>query len=222
MEPKHTTREGWLDAATELLRPWFSAAGYQLPEKVHVSVGFPSKRALSSNNRRIGECWPPAISRDGFPHVFISPVLDDAVRVLGVLVHEHIHAAIGTEHGHKAPFKEAMGKLGLVGKPTATEESDELIQRLNALVEQELGPYPHPNFDADMLRKEMDKKKQGTRLLKASCDLVEGDESDPYVVRVTRVHLDKHGAPYCPCHTRRMKVEGWTPAEEDAEDEAWD
>lgn len=196
-------REGWLDKAITLLRPTFDAAAYPLPERVHISVGFPSHRALSSKNRVVGQCWSK-VSPDGMPHVFLSPVLINPGDVLGTLVHELIHA-YGI-HGHKKDFAEAGSALGLVGKPTHMGAGPDLLQRLNALVESDLGPYPHPSFDAVAMAKE--RKKQTTRLLKAECADPPEDGDTRYVIRVTKVHLDKHGAPYCPCHLKRMAVEG--------------
>jgi len=212
-------REQWLAQAVDLVRPWFTEAGYDLPSRIHVSTGFPSKKALAAKGRRIGECWNPNVSSDGAPHVFISPVLADGVRVLGVLIHELIHAAIGTEHGHKGPFKSAMKPLGLTGKATATEESPELVERLNALLNGELGAYPHPSFNAVALQKELDSKKQTTRLLKAVCATGDESEGKVYTVRITKVHLDRFGPPICPECLKRMKVDGW---ESDDLDEADD
>jgi len=49
------TREEWLRAAVERLRPDFSALGSPVPPAVQVSVGFPSVGALARRKRRIGE-----------------------------------------------------------------------------------------------------------------------------------------------------------------------
>jgi hypothetical protein len=212
-------RETWLDRALVALVPLFAEAGFTLPDKLHVSVGFPSRKALSTKNRRIGECWAGRISNDGVPHIFLSPVLDNGVEVLATFVHEIIHALVGTEHGHKKPFVEAMHKLGLEGKPTATVAGEQLSGKLQVLLN-DLGPYPQPKFNVNNLREEMDKKKQTTRLLKATCpEPVEKEDDSPYNVRVTRVHLDKHGPPLCPCHREVMTVEGWPEEPEDAEED---
>ena len=119
------TRESYLIRATTLLRPEYAKHGYELPE-VYVSVGFPSKRATSANNRCIGQCWHGEQQKNGKAHIFISPTLDGAA-ALEVLVHEHIHAFLPAGVGHKAPFKKAMDALGLEGKPTATHAGDALI-----------------------------------------------------------------------------------------------
>lgn len=211
-------RETWLEKALPLLLPLFTEAGYELPEKLHVSVGFPSTRALSSKNRRIGECWAGRVSNDGAPHIFISPVIDDALRVLGVLIHELIHASIGNEAGHKKPFVEAMKLLGLEGKPTATTESDALVEKLKPIAEL-LGPYPQPKFDAVKLQEEKDKKKQGTRLLKAVCPNGDASVNKVYTIRITKVHLDSFGAPFCPkCKSQLVLEGGQDESSDSAED----
>jgi hypothetical protein len=98
------TREDWLQQATELLRPLFVRVSSPIPDHVHVSVGFPSVRALSAKKRAIGECWHTEASADGLHHVFISPVVHEPIQVLAVLAHELVHAAVGTKAGHRAPF----------------------------------------------------------------------------------------------------------------------
>ena len=69
------TRESYLIRATTILRPFYRKHGYELGE-VHVSVGFPSKRATSKNNRCIGQCWHGEGQTDSKAHLFISPTLD--------------------------------------------------------------------------------------------------------------------------------------------------
>ena len=55
MKPLHATREQYLMAATDLLKPRFRQAGHDLPP-VRVSVGWPSTRrvirGLSNENRQ--------------------------------------------------------------------------------------------------------------------------------------------------------------------------
>src|SRR5690606_40933556 len=94
-------REDWLQRATLELRDRFTAAEFPLPEKLHLSVGFPAKGGLGARKRVVGQCWPGTVSADGVHHIFISPLLGDAVEVLAVLVHELVHAAVGTEHKQK-------------------------------------------------------------------------------------------------------------------------
>lgn len=83
-----TTRESWLQQAVKEVSGLFDKP---VPE-VHVSTGWPSRLGTSTKKRRIGECWQPETSADGHSHIFISPMVVDSMAVLGVLVHELIHA----------------------------------------------------------------------------------------------------------------------------------
>lgn len=179
-------RETWLEAAVARLRPAFEAAGHPLPESVRVACGFPSRSALSLKRRRIGECWDKSMSRDkSTTNMLISPTLDDAVRVLDVLVHECIHAAVGCEHKHSGPFRKLAKRLGLEGKMTATVAGPELAKSLGVLADQ-LGPYPHASIDYSAI------KKQSTRMRKATCP------DCGYVIRGARQWFEK-GLPTCVC-----------------------
>lgn len=190
------TREEWLLAMTELLRPLFAAAGAPLPQRVRVSCGWPSSKALTSptsQNRTIGQCWPTACSADSTPEVFISPYLSEAVHVAETLTHELIHVWDDCRNGHKAAFRRIALKVGLEGRMTATHAGAELRERLNALCTQ-LGPYPHATLDRSM------QPKQGTRMLKLQCP------DCGYTVRTTRQWIEQ-GLPVCPCG-EEMQPEG--------------
>jgi hypothetical protein len=114
----------------------------------------------------------------------------DSQGVLPTLVHELVHAVVGVEAKHGAKFWRPAKALGLVGKPTATEASEELIEKLRRF-EKELGPYPHVALDP----KKLDRKKQTTRMIKCEC------AGCGYVVRTSRKWIDEVGAPLCPAHT---------------------
>lgn len=134
-----STREAWLLEALESLRPIVREAGAIVPS-VAVSMGFPRHRGRSSV--RLGECWDGALASDGRPAIFVSPILDDPVRILDVLLHELIHAAVGSQHGHRGRFVKIARACGLEGKPSATTAGKRLKARLNALADS-LGPLPH-------------------------------------------------------------------------------
>lgn len=187
-------RESWLQAATDELAKFFGEFGYELPE-VHVSPGWPSKGGTSTKKRVLGECWKPDVSEDGQSHIFISPMLDSSVDVLGVLVHELIHAWDQGESGHRGKFIEAAKDLGLVGPWTSTSVGEELRERLDNLVET-LGDYPHSKLNPSLVKK----KVQTTRMIKTECI-----EQSGYIARLTRKWLDEYGAPYCPCHNEQME-----------------
>lgn len=200
-------RETWLQKAVSLMREWFTAAKLPLPETIHVSVGFPSKGALSRKMQRLGECWKPSISADGSPQIYINPIVADGSRVLDILVHELIHAAL-PQAGHNKTFAAAARLMGLEGNPKATTASEVLKVKLQDLIDRELGIYPHPALSPTMLE-----KKQTTRLLKVTCltDTCSLDAGDAgkgrYTVRITKVWLDKFGAPLCPNCEARMVAE---------------
>lgn len=186
--PVYTTREEWLNAAVEAVRPWFDAVEAPLPEQVRVSCGFPGG---GSPRKRIGECWSRAASADGVHNVFVSPILADLVDVeqrrgvLEVVVHELVHVADDNQSGHTGRFLQVATALGLDGKMTATTIGPELMPKLIALAE-ELGPYPH-----SAIRLGAGRKTQSTRMLKVECPYC------GYTVRTTRKWLEV-GVPHCP------------------------
>ena len=192
-------RERWLQQATTALRPVFEGNGHAIPD-VSVSVGFPGG---GSARKRIGECWAPEACSDHRPAVFVSPVLEETQAVLATLVHELVHAAVGTQCGHKGPFKALATSLGLEGKMTATHAGPELLA-LFAPLTRELGDYPHGAVNLSA------RKRQKTRLLKAACvtGCASGEQFKPYCVRITQLHVDAYGPPVCPGCNEVMELEG--------------
>jgi hypothetical protein len=187
------TREAWLIAAVDGLRPLFAELGEEVPA-VRVSVGFTGGRG--NRAATIGQCWATAASADKVAQVFVSPVLADPIAVLAVLVHELVHAVDDCQSGHKGRFGKIARALGLEGKLTATTAGDELIAKLRE-TSSDLGEYPHAALGAGDGAE--GPKKQGTRMLKVECA-----EGSGYVVRMTRKWLDEFGAPTCPCHSEQM------------------
>jgi hypothetical protein len=183
-------REAWLHAVTEQLRPIFASHGATIPENIRLSCGFPSVGAFAAKHQRLGECWSGAASKDGAVEIMISPVLDDPMRVAGVLAHELVHAT--GRHGHKGSFATLAKAIGLEGKMTATTEG-EAFKRAVAPILEAVGPYPHAELSKTA------RKKQGTRLLKLQCPTCS------CTVRITRKWLDEVGAPDCPTHGNNMK-----------------
>lgn len=193
MTSKFTTREEWLVAAVAALTPLFEELGEEVPA-VRVSVGWPGGNGRK--NSVIGQCWATGASADKVAQLFISPVLDDAVRVLDVLAHELVHAVDDCQSGHKGRFAKIAKGLGLTGKMTATVAGDDLKVKLEGIVE-ELGEYPHAALAS--AQGADGPKKQTTRMMKVEC--VEGSG---YKARMTRQWLEEFGAPICPCHEERM------------------
>ena len=196
MTKTYSTREAWLVAAIEQLRPLFEEHGAEIPA-VRVSVGWPGGRG--KKNGVIGQCWHGAAAADGVAQVFVSPVLDDGLRVLDVLAHELIHAIHGPGVGHKGAFAKLAKAIGLEGKMTATVAGETLAGHLGILLSK-LGAYPHAAL-AQGDEGAVGPKEQGTRMIKAECPHGTG-----YKVRMTRQWIDEVGAPICPCHGDTMEV----------------
>jgi hypothetical protein len=182
-------RQQWLEAAVEALRMKFADAGYRVPEKVRISIGWP-KRAASCG--AIGECWAVEASSDSHYELFISPELTEAARILGVLGHEMAHATVGTAAGHRKPFKQCALAIGLQGPMRATTESPEFVAWAATLVNR-IGPYP-----AGYLT---DSPKQGTRLRRCECP------GCGYLARVSGKWLSLFGPPICPSDKIPMKLQ---------------
>lgn len=183
---KHQLREVWLHEAMTFVRQHFKDAGYDVPEHVRVGTGWPSRGGLAKKKRTIGQAWSNKCSGDGTHEIIISVYLDDPIRVLGVLIHEVIHVTVGVEHGHKKPFTDCMKAVGLDGKPTATTESAELVERMKPWADA-LGPYPHAKLDG------LVKDTQGTRMLLMECDC-------GLKIRTTQKWIDTYGPRWgCPC-----------------------
>jgi hypothetical protein len=172
-------RQQWLERAVEALRNKFISAGYTVPQKIRVSIGWPKRAATCGH---IGECWATEASSDRHAELFISPGLMEGARILDVLAHEMTHATTPGD-GHGKLFKRCALAIGLQGPMRSTSAGPEFAGWTLALM-QRIGPYP-----AGYLT---DTPKQGTRMLKCACSTC------GYTVRITRKWLDLAGPPICP------------------------
>lgn len=144
------TREEWLEAAAVRTA---KLTGLDVPP-LHVSVGFPRG---ARGRKVVGQCFAATLSADGRPHIFVSPEVADPVKVLGILLHEQIHAAVGPGVGHRGPFVRAMRAAGMRSPWTDSIPGPQLLAKLQDTL-REVGPYPH----AALVPR--DKKKKGSRL----------------------------------------------------------
>ncbi len=181
----HTTREGWLVDAIGLLRTeFFTSRGHKVPAKLQVACGW-----VQGGKNAIGQCWAPSASSDETTQMYISPTEADAARVLDILLHEMIHAVVGTKYGHKGPFRTLAKDFGLAGKMTATyAEEGSPLKALLVIIAGKLGPYPH----AAMTKKEVTKANpyKWTRLMSPS--------DGHYVVTISPKMVEQHGLPVDP------------------------
>lgn len=181
-------REAWLiEAAGELTAAIFEPAGFRVPGNIRISCGWP--KGARGGKTIGGQCWTPKASADGTFEIFILPMFDNPVKVLGILIHELCHTVAGIEAGHGKGFRKVALAVGLTGKMTSTEPGEQLIKQLK-LISNDLGQYPHAVLNPN----EGTTKKQGTRLIKVVCP-----DCD-YTVRITKKWIES-GLPTCPCGT---------------------
>lgn len=185
------TRDEWLEKVADEFRPLFEEEGSPLPEKIRFSCGWPSARGRGEKNRVIGECHSAEASSDGTVEIFVSPVVGDGVTAAAVLVHELVHAAGCSGHGKG--FRKLAVAMGLEGKMTATVASTELVELLEGIIQEKVGPYPHAELRVNDGGSDAPKK-QGTRMIKVLCP----SEECGYTVRTTQKWIDI-GLPTCPC-----------------------
>ena len=215
---KYATREEWLNAAKGLLHGLFNQHGATIPDNIRISCGFPfGRRGITSLNA-IGQAWPASLSTGNVIELFISPVLDDAMRVLDVLAHECVHAAVGNNKGHGPVFKHLAVAIGLTGQMTATVAGPAFKAWATEALDK-LGPYPHHKLIVHRLDPNEPKvgpegprlppsipggggiiyRPQATRMMKCYCATCE-TEGKPFILRMSRGTIASHGTPICPVH----------------------
>ena len=196
IEPAPTTngyqhRETWLHALADKLLPTVFAA-HDVPHNVRYSCGFPSKKALlGTKSTALGQCWYPENSADDHHEIFISPVIDEPLKVAAVMVHEMCHVVAGSKAKHGPAFKKVFYDVGMDGKATECAPGGGLIDKLHPILA-DLGPYPMAALDARKMTTGI--KKQTTRLLKVECPMC------GYTVRMAKKWVDDVGLPHCPEH----------------------
>lgn len=202
-EPLYSTREAWLEAAVEELRPIFAQHDIELP-RVRVSVGWPGGRGKKGGV--IGQCWHTVTAEDKVNQIFVSPVVVDPVKVVATLAHELIHASDDGESGHKGYFARVARGLGFTGKLTAVATDDEInadedLLKIFTEAAEALGDYPHA-----ALTERSQPKTQKTYMVKVipSPDCIECDPE--YKIRMTEKWIEDGGLPLCP-HGEEMVVE---------------
>lgn len=202
---KHDTREGWLRAGMVELKTVLEDATASMdggartfdPDKVQVSVGY-----AKGKPKAIGQCFGPNWTGNDTHSVFVCPSLEVPSRVLDILLHELIHAAVGVGHGHKKPFSSVAKKVGLSGKPTATfaAEDSELLKKLEAIASK-LGDYPH----AKMSGGAGPKRPPAGGWIKFY-----SERADDYILRVSPKALLEYGPPQDPWgEEMTLEVAAW-------------
>jgi hypothetical protein len=207
MQPAQN-RETWLEEMTkQFVIPHFSKCGFEYlefsPMPIKFSVSFiEGVRSSGKKMKTIGAHYSHHFSTGGEQHILIHPSLENSNKVVGVLIHELIHAQLPTDAGHGKEFRNIALKVGLCGKMTATEETEELQEKISSWVKK-LGDYPHTSFDVSKSR-----KKQTTRMLKTMC-MSDNEHcgNGHYKTRMSRSLIENFGAPFCPNCANQMEVE---------------
>lgn len=208
----HSTREGWLVAAMQLLdQKFFHANGYTLPDKLSISCGFPR-----GSKKAIGQCWDPKVTKDGTVHMFICPTIGDGMRVLDITLHEMIHASVGLKCKHRGPFKKMAKEFGLEGKMTATfvTAGTELHAKL-ASIFTELGDYPHSALVSKTMGGGDEGDEDGEDKPKRKVTLISSQNPDFKLV-IRRSVIEEYGMPKDPWGEPMFDPEN--PPEPEAED----
>lgn len=188
------TREEWLQKAITLCAAHkFKPAGYKVPN-LRVSVGLPYGRG---SKKAIGQHWHPKASEDKVGSIFISPTINDTVQVLGTLVHEIVHGAVGNEAKHGPLFRKCAIAVGLEGKMTHTTAGADLVKYFKKIIMKKIGKYPHSKMNIETGRPD---KKQTTRMIKMECEC-------GYKCRASLTSIMENGPVICPHNMEPMTVE---------------
>jgi hypothetical protein len=192
--PKYATREAWMLAAVEAMRPWFVEVGAEVGP-IRISVGWAGGRGSNIGKGIRGQCWASHTVADRIPAIFVTPDQSDPLTIAGIILHEMNHAADDGLSGHRGTFAKTAKALGFLPPWTSSEgKSLDLIVCLTDLLA-ELGTFPHsPIGDKSHgLTGQAPGKPpvQGTRMLKLVCGV------DGYLVRTTQKWIEV-GLPSCP------------------------
>ena len=175
MKTSKLSRENYLIQATDIMRKsLFKPKGYKVP-KVELSISWATHGNNSRNTGKakvLGQCFNRASSEKGINQVIITPnldgtTIDGTLNILGVLVHELVHAVDDCVSGHGKAFKDCATAVGLTGPMRSTGESDELKEYLRKNIIDKLGKFPHAQVNLSK------GKKQTTRNIKVECNCCE-------------------------------------------------
>ena len=148
--------------------------------------------------KHIGLCYYDyQVGKEKFgTEIFITPNLTDPIQILGVLIHELIHA-MTKGAGHKGAFRWIAEAVGLQKPMVATfVASDTALYDYCQKLVKKLGKPPHKKWVP------ASGKKQSTRMKKVSCTSHDGDE---YIIYMSRTQMER-GTPMCPLCPETMPL----------------
>lgn len=133
-------REQWLAEAVLALIPYVEEkTGLQMPEKWAIAIMPPTKNTL-------GVCYCSEVCTVGSRQMFIDARFgdDDAVDMLGTVLHEMCHAILDHSVQHRKPWRSAARLVGLeVDRNYTSVLSDTELSEMLKGLHARLGPYPH-------------------------------------------------------------------------------
>lgn len=187
------TREEWLLVAYGKLSPLFESHG-TLPAKVAILTSWAPKR---SKREVLGACYPKSWTENEMTYITITPEVgkEDKVQILGILMHEMIHA-LGIK-GHRKDFGKVAKPLGLLAPWTTLQMSEELTSRFDILAK-ELPEYPHQKMTPPPKEKNDNPKTNGGALK------FQSPENPKYTVFIYKKWLEEFGPPICPISHEAM------------------
>lgn len=189
-------KEKWLGKVATEFNEYFIKAGNPLP-KLRAVCGFTSLGAGSHKTiTRIGECWYPQGSEENHVEIFVSPSVEDSVKVVATLAHELCHAALGPGFGHGKEFGALARGLNLEGPLTATHAGPKFIKMVGGFVDK-VGEMPKGKLDisgmtpAHPKNRKPQAKKTTLRCKKKDCE---------FEAIVKNELIDKFSRVICPVH----------------------
>jgi len=231
-EAIHTTREAYIGAAVELMRPVFAGRGYPLPDNIRATIAFTSK-GWSGKHR--GECWVPDMAADGAVEIMVCITESETSEIVSILTHELAHAAQGraaTERaaklkegtkaqasmlkaasGHGKVWKEVAAAVDLVPVEKETKGGtkedwtrahggDAWKVWAQPIIDQ-LGKCPHAAL-AKQVKKEAEEGKQTTRMLKLVHEDCDIAIDNSVTWRMSAKHIRDMVQVACPCCGKRI------------------
>lgn len=202
---KIKTIEQWLNNALSILKDAVFS-NYDIPDNIKISCGFcgvgKPKKEADYKVHVLGICCPSELSTGGFTEIFIDPILDESFRVLDVLVHEVVHAILGSGKGHGKEFKKIAIGVGLEGKMTSTIAGENLAVILKRIVG-DIGEYPHKAYQLITNNKESEdseEKEKPDRIINLRC------HDDKILVKTHESNLTERNLEFkCPVCNEQLK-----------------
>jgi hypothetical protein len=239
--PLYPTRETYIAAAVELLRPVFKARGFELPATIRANIAFTS---TGWRGKRRGEAWQSHWTADKVMEVMVDLKETDPTDILDILTHELCHIAQYVEAGkngkkaggHGKDFARIAKAMDLTEGFTVNKKGEKKWSAKHAgggaewkawaapLVEQ-LGICPHAAI-GHFVKKQAEETKQTTRMLKLECTAENGATVGCEAVwRMSAKHIADKPRLNCPCCSEYIfnpHFEGEGETEEGREAAEWE